>query len=376
MSPRAVIATLLSLSLLACPDEAGRETGPCFPNGTCMEGLSCLSNVCVQVPHPDAGASPDAGAPPDAGQTPGPDAGAPKPCANADGSFAPPTTVCRPATGPCDLEETCLGTSADCPEDGFEPAGATCRPSAGACDVAEACTGKGPECPADGFKPAGTPCRAAAGDCDVAESCPGTGAKCPTDALEPVTAVCRASVNECDAPETCGAGPTCPLDVWRVDLSSDPDNCGACKRVCDRCAASTCITDYEWARWRLPPESPASYTANADFVTDNVTGLVWQQVLSLSNYSWGDAKTYCSGLSLAGRDGWRLPTAIELASLVDSGRSNPASNSNAFTDAPAALFWSSTPRAGAPGRAWLVNFYVGDVNHAAVSDTNRVRCVH
>ena len=38
--------------------EAGTEGGPCFTNGTCNDGLTCLSDLCVSIPKPDDG--PDA----------------------------------------------------------------------------------------------------------------------------------------------------------------------------------------------------------------------------------------------------------------------------------------------------------------------------
>lgn len=61
-------SVVLATSLLACTQgsgtssssssssgapAAGTERGECFPNGTCFEGLVCLSNVCVAIP--DAG---------------------------------------------------------------------------------------------------------------------------------------------------------------------------------------------------------------------------------------------------------------------------------------------------------------------------------
>ena len=48
---------------------------------------------------------------------------------------------------------------------------------------------------------AGTECRASAGPCDLAESCSGTSATCPTDAFQPSTTVCRAAVDVCDVAE-------------------------------------------------------------------------------------------------------------------------------------------------------------------------------
>jgi hypothetical protein len=70
-----------------------------------------------------------------------------------------------------------------------------------------------------------------------------------------------------------------------------------------------------------------SYTVSADgrTVTDNVTGLIWQQSSDTNgdgqvNYDdkmyQADAAAYCQNLVLEGRDDWRLPTIKEAYSLI------------------------------------------------------------
>ncbi|MDI7269688.1 MAG: hypothetical protein QME96_17000, partial [Myxococcota bacterium] len=74
-------------------------------------------------------------------------------------------------------------------------AGTVCRPASGDCDVAETCSGTSTSCPADAVQPAGTVCRAAVpGGCDVQETCNGVANACPADAVQPVGTVCRAAV--------------------------------------------------------------------------------------------------------------------------------------------------------------------------------------
>ncbi len=79
-----------------------------------------------------------------------------------------------------------------------------------------------------------------------------------------------------------------------------------------------------WALWPMPnPASaglphPAQYdTSKAGVVLDKVTGLTWQATVSTSTYAWADAKAYCASLSLGGFKDWRLPSRIELVSIVD-----------------------------------------------------------
>ena len=62
----------------------------------------------------------------------------------------------------------------------------------------------------------------------------------------------------------------------------------------------------------------SSYTDNGDgIITDNVTGLMWEQKPDSGKVSWSDAKTYCENLEYAGYDDWRLPTIKELFALSD-----------------------------------------------------------
>ncbi len=123
-----------------------------------------------------------------------------------------------------------------------------------------------------------------------------------------------------------------------------------------------------------------SYTDNRDgTVTDNVTKLMWQQTLPGMQYAWADAVTYCSTLALAGHSDWRLPSFIELTSILNYGVALPAPNidATAFPGTPAAPFWCSTPVAGSPTVAWTVNFNGGGSFTFAPAKTVAydIRCV-
>ena len=135
-------------------------------------------------------------------------------CCTALCEFRIAGSSCRPSAGPCDVGETCTGTSSACPSDGFQPSNFQCRTAAGACDVAETCSGSGPDCPSDAFEPSGTVCRAPAGACDVSEFCDGNGPDCPPDTVVAAGTVCRPTGGDCDVAESCdGTSPTCPADV-------------------------------------------------------------------------------------------------------------------------------------------------------------------
>jgi len=66
-------------------------------------------------------------------------------------------------------------------------------------------------------------------------------------------------------------------------------------------------------------------------VTDNNTGLMWQQGEG-GQMMWEDAITYCEGLSLAGFTDWRLPNKNELNSIIDYEKRLPAIDTNFFPD--------------------------------------------
>lgn len=56
-------------------------------------------------------------------------------------------------------------------------------------------------------------------------------------------------------------------------------------------------------------------------ITDQSTGLVWQQGDDGVRRNWSEALAYCEALSLGGASDWRLPNAKELQSIVDYTRS-------------------------------------------------------
>lgn len=80
-------------------------------------------------------------------------------------------------------------------------------------------------------------------------------------------------------------------------------------------------------------------------VLDNKTHLMWQDNEDVVNkrFQWGGAEKYCSGLSLAGYDDWRVPTISELSSIVDLNNSNSTyAVSNTFLYKSANKFHSSS----------------------------------
>lgn len=112
-----------------------------------------------------------------------------------------------------------------------------------------------------------------------------------------------------------------------------------------------------------------------EVVRDEVTGLIWQRQMSVARLSWPDAVTYCEGLTLAGWDDWRLPSRIELVTLLDLTHADPALNQTAFPDVHGEWLWTSTRQADDPTRSWYVYFYFGYPDTDAQYATYLTRCV-
>jgi hypothetical protein len=156
--------------------------------------------------------------------------------------------------------------------------------------------------------------------------------------------------------------------------------------VCERFAPAACA-DPNWAEWPMPngpvdvaagaPNSAQYMETETDTVTDTVTGLMWQKAVAPGTFTQAQAVAFCPTLTLAGHNDWRLPSLVELVSLVDYGQSlpNPTIDPTSFPSTPATRFWSSSPVAGSPSAAWAVYFFYGSVNTYVVSFMTNVRCV-
>jgi len=147
---------------------------------------------------------------------------------------------------------------------------------------------------------------------------------------------------------------------------------------------------HKWACWPMPNPvgsglpNEASYTDQGDTVLDDLTCLTWQKSPPSTTYVWQDAIDYCEGLSLGGHDDWRLPTRVEMASIVDFTK-GPAIDTTAFPGASGAFHKTSSDwiltieqRGAGAGKdfAWAYNTGDGIVSNAYSKATAaRLRCV-
>lgn len=173
------------------------------------------------------------------------------------------------------------------------------------------------------------------------------------------------------------------------------DTSAPCANI-DECAnSSLCTPDFpcrdldpfytcsgQMADWRMPGSSPsgvlapASYTDNGDgTLRDEVTGLTWQKDDPGDTYAWEDAKRYCADLVLGGSAEWRLPSKIELESIINFTRTQPPAIDPTFTNTASEPYWTST--SAGPQSAYFVRFLFGQTDNWSLSSSAKLhaRCV-
>jgi len=128
--------------------------------------------------------------------------------------------------------------------------------------------------------------------------------------------------------------------------------------------------------WPARADAPAgTYTTTATTATDTNTGLEWQLLPEPAATTQSGARMACAALG----GGWRLPSVLELVSLVDEERATTSALPaiDPLFTAPPEYSWSATAYAnpGSPSNGWAVNFANGDTQPRSTSLASRVRCV-
>lgn len=163
-----------------------------------------------------------------------------------------------------------------------------------------------------------------------------------------------------------------------ADLDSGGDS-GSSAWPCPAPTDAGPAFDREWVTGGLAPAAPggANYATRTGSVCDRTTLLEWERAVSATLRSWTDAVAYCDSLSLEGASDWRLPTRIELLSIVDYTHKEPAIDAVAFPGTPVDGFWSSTKMFGVfnDPNAYFVYFDYGQAIPFAKSEPLFVRCV-
>lgn len=171
-----------------------------------------------------------------------------------------------------------------------------------------------------------------------------------------------------------------PTSAWFVDFGSGLSSY----------QSKTTLTHALLVRGTTPA---GNFTANANgTVTDNNTGLIWQQCSdglsgatcgtgAAVSYTWQAALNRVATLNntgFAGYRDWRLPNRNELASIVDYSRRDPAADNTAFPGfrpvGVSTTVWTSTPYADGTN-AWMLDFLDGYMGISAVANSRHVMFV-
>ena len=139
----------------------------------------------------------------------------------------------------------------------------------------------------------------------------------------------------------------------------------------------TSTRDYSYVRCVQDATSPdVDFIDNGNgTVTDNLTGLIWQQIDEGTRRTWQNAIDYCDNLIWGDSESWRLPNIKELESIVDRSSYNPSIDSLFHNTQTREGYWSSTSSVAKPDYSWAVSFSDGDSGFAIKVAGLNVRCV-
>jgi hypothetical protein len=161
-------------------------------------------------------------------------------------------------------------------------------------------------------------------------------------------------------------------DVWTVlDFYEDVGAVGVAETHPVRCV-------------RAPKQvgiAPPHYTVKSSVVTDNWTGLDWEQAPADQWVTLEEQRSRCDALVLGGHADWRLPSLKELLTLVDERKNWPALDADAFAgkdSIESGWYWSATefpPLEGHAPSVAGVDFADGSVRDQPLTFPLLARCV-
>lgn len=183
----------------------------------------------------------------------------------------------------------------------------------------------------------------------------------------------------------CGDGPKA-VDASVVEVDSgvdaaDPSIDAGVRCGCpafERCEAEGCVCDDEalcgtrgHAGFPMRMPSGRSFRIDGEVVIDDVTGLAWQRE-SVTSRPWAEARAHCTSLVSGGREDWRLPARVELATILDASRT-PSFDASVFAGA-ADYVWTASRLSDVA--AYAIYFGQGETVSAGIAvGGGHVRCV-
>lgn len=116
---------------------------------------------------------------------------------------------------------------------------------------------------------------------------------------------------------------------------------------------------------------------NSEAVLDHNTGLVWERSPATARADWKGAKSSCLNRAIGGQRGWRLPSIVELTSLLDPSNQDSGSmlpSGHPFLNSPSGFYWSASADGGLP-KAWHLHLNNGLVHTTSKTSVFKAWCV-
>lgn len=125
-----------------------------------------------------------------------------------------------------------------------------------------------------------------------------------------------------------------------------------------------------------PISLPQRFTDNGNgTITDHLSNLIWQKVISLDSFTWEQALVYADSVSIAGMTDWRLPNIKELRSINDESIIIPSLNPTFFSISKPQKYWSSTTLPNQTNKAWYLNTQFGITTYDLKTFKHPIICV-
>lgn len=135
----------------------------------------------------------------------------------------------------------------------------------------------------------------------------------------------------------------------------------------------------QFAQWPMthpagsPGPFPFAFRADGDWVVDDVTEIAWTAE-AVGPLTFREAQVHCARLASESDSEVRLPTRIEVVSLLDRSR-RPTLAASPFGVTPPDYFWTDTPYPGDEELAFSVYFGLGETATGRRSQRSAfVRC--
>lgn len=121
-------------------------------------------------------------------------------------------------------------------------------------------------------------------------------------------------------------------------------------------------------------------TFREEAVLDRTTQLIWERSPDRTEVTWSTAQTRCALKTVGGHTGWRVPSFIELMTLIepppDQSSSHPALPAgHPFHRVQPSLYWSSDASSTEPATAYTVDLLRADVAPRQKTQSHPLWCV-